>query len=303
MVNETVPAPFFSIILPTYNRRDRIGSAVRSVLNQTFGDWELVIIDDGSTDGTGDAIRTFTDSRIFYQYQENRWPAAARNAGIRRARGRYICFLDSDDQYLENHLSVLYANIVSRNYPDAFFHTFAYQLGEAEMTRKEYDPGDYNKIVIGKNPEINSICISAAVLSVMKFDERLHIHEDAELWGRIAAVYPVLTVPEYTTVTVAHGGSITSDSYIFFKGMEKTYRLVFSDPRNIHSRLAHSVKKQRMDRIKYNVFRYALLEKRYLEAARCVIGYPSIVFFRKFRRLIRSYSYRTLRYALRSIGF
>jgi len=93
--------PFFSIIIPTYNRASMIPKAIESVLQQTFVEWELIIIDDGSIDNTAEIVKTYTDSRIKYIWQENQERSVARNKGISIAKGRYICFLDSDNKYYE----------------------------------------------------------------------------------------------------------------------------------------------------------------------------------------------------------
>jgi len=101
--------PFFSIIIPTYNRASLLGNAVESVLRQSFPYWELLIIDDGSTDATLDSLQPYlTDARVRYYWQPRRERSAARNRGIDLARGRYCCFLDSDDQYLPRHLQTLH---------------------------------------------------------------------------------------------------------------------------------------------------------------------------------------------------
>ena len=92
-------APFFSVVIPTYNRANMISGAIQSVLEQTFKNFELIIIDDGSTDQTAHVIAGFSDERIKYNYQQNTERSQARNNGIKIASGRYICFLDSDDQY------------------------------------------------------------------------------------------------------------------------------------------------------------------------------------------------------------
>ena len=96
--------PKFSIILPTYNRAHLLSTAIESVIAQSITDWELIIIDDGSTDNTKELVFSFQDSRIMYGHQENKGRSIARNAGLQNARGTWICFLDSDDWYLEDHL-------------------------------------------------------------------------------------------------------------------------------------------------------------------------------------------------------
>lgn len=90
-----------SVILPTYNRADLIGRSIQSVLAQTYRDFELIIVDDGSTDNTEEVVRTFDDRRMGYlRHPKNQGAAAARNTGIKMAGGSYIAFQDSDDEWL-----------------------------------------------------------------------------------------------------------------------------------------------------------------------------------------------------------
>ncbi len=100
--------PLVSIILPTFNRASVLGRAIRSVINQTYPAWELLIQDDGSTDDTFEIVRSFSadDSRIRYDYHENIGPSFSRNRGCEASRGSYLTFLDSDDEYLPDHLSL-----------------------------------------------------------------------------------------------------------------------------------------------------------------------------------------------------
>ncbi|MFZ4622535.1 MAG: glycosyltransferase family 2 protein [Bacteroidota bacterium] len=95
-----------SIILCTYNRENLLPLAVRSVLAQSYNDWELIVIDDGSTDNTLAVMKHFLqkDKRIRYHFQTNKGLAAARNAGLRMAKGSFICFVDSDDELAPRHL-------------------------------------------------------------------------------------------------------------------------------------------------------------------------------------------------------
>ncbi|MCB0164573.1 MAG: glycosyltransferase family 2 protein [Anaerolineae bacterium] len=97
-------APFFSVIIPTFNRADVVFRAIQSILNQTFEDFELIIIDDGSTDNTRDIIQAIDDPRLRYVYQENKGVSAARNRGASVARGQILTFLDSDDEALPEWL-------------------------------------------------------------------------------------------------------------------------------------------------------------------------------------------------------
>ena len=97
--------PRFSVVLPTFNRADTLPRAVSSVLAQTMGDLELIVVDDGSTDGTADGLSTL-DPRVNLIRQENRGVSSARNAGLRSSSGELIAFIDSDDEWLPRHLEV-----------------------------------------------------------------------------------------------------------------------------------------------------------------------------------------------------
>jgi glycosyltransferase involved in cell wall biosynthesis len=97
--------PYFSIVLPVFNRETRISFAVQSVLDQTYTSWELLIIDDCSNDKSQEIIKEFRDDRIrVFRNQKNEGPAISRNVGIQNAKGQIISFLDSDDKYYPDFL-------------------------------------------------------------------------------------------------------------------------------------------------------------------------------------------------------
>lgn len=100
-------AGLVSVILPTYNRAQTLARAMRSVLGQTYGNLELIVVDDGSTDNTPELIKQFDDPRIRYvPFEKNRGASAARNEGLRLARGEFIAFQDSDDEWMMDKLAV-----------------------------------------------------------------------------------------------------------------------------------------------------------------------------------------------------
>ncbi len=103
-VDERKFEPIFSVIIPTYNRAHLVTRSIQSVLNQTFSQFELIVVDDGSTDNTDAEVKSIKDIRIRYIYQENRGRSAARNTGVTHAKGLYITFLDSDDEALPEWL-------------------------------------------------------------------------------------------------------------------------------------------------------------------------------------------------------
>jgi glycosyltransferase involved in cell wall biosynthesis len=104
----SLTSPFFSIVIPTYNRADLIAATLRSVHTQEFIDFEVLIIDDGSKDNTAEVVQSFiADARFQYLPKPNEERGVARNYGLARARGEYVLFLDSDDRLHSNHLSTL----------------------------------------------------------------------------------------------------------------------------------------------------------------------------------------------------
>jgi glycosyltransferase involved in cell wall biosynthesis len=104
LIPDSKAGPIFSVIIPTYNRADFVTEAVDSVLRQSFKDYEIIVIDDGSTDTTTEALEQYGRT-ITVMHQANRGVSAARNAGIRKANGTWIAFLDSDDEWNENYLA------------------------------------------------------------------------------------------------------------------------------------------------------------------------------------------------------
>jgi glycosyltransferase involved in cell wall biosynthesis len=105
LVNLDKSGPFVSIIIPTYNRARLLGRAIHSILNQTYPNFEIIVVDDCSSDNTESVVRSFCDERIQYiRHEENKGAVAARNTGIMAARGEYIAFQDSDDEWFSEKL-------------------------------------------------------------------------------------------------------------------------------------------------------------------------------------------------------
>lgn len=120
--------PKVSVIIPTYNRKDYVTEAIDSVLNQTYKDFEVIVVDDGSTDGTGEILKEKYRNKIRYFYKENSGCASARNYGIRNALGEYIAFLDSDDKYLPKKLEDQ-IRILEKNKEIGFVYSDSYSFG------------------------------------------------------------------------------------------------------------------------------------------------------------------------------
>ena len=197
-----------SIILPTYNRAEFIGKALDSVLAQTYGNWECVLIDDGSTDHTRDVLVPFDDPRIRVLRQENRGVSGARNAGIAACRGDVIALLDSDDEWLpvklETQLSYMRDN--------------GYEICQTEEIwirggKRVNQPARYAKPegwFFDRSLEMCLISPSCTMFTrkawddIGPFDEAMPSCEDYDMWLRACLHYPVGLVRE--KLTVKHGG-------------------------------------------------------------------------------------------------
>lgn len=195
--------PFFSIIMPTYNRASLIPKAINSVIGQTFKDWELIIVDDGSTDNTCQIIEAYlSDARIKYIYQHNQERCIARNNGINASKGHFITFLDSDDYFLPQRLELIHKGISTNNDKEEFYYTgicFEDEAGRKE--RKELVNRFYNKydFIISAVIGAPQACIYHTILKRHQFDPRFTVGEDMELWLRIVGDHNVVFLDKQAT--------------------------------------------------------------------------------------------------------
>lgn len=194
----------FSVIIPTYNRCNFLKKAVESILNQTYTQWQLIIVDDGSIDDTEDYIRSLHDERIFYVKQDNHGVAHARNQGIAQARADWICFLDSDDWFLPEKLARTVETI--KEYPDIkIFHTEEvwYQRGallKPKVKHQKPDGDVYTQVLPLCCISISTVAIHRSVFdTVGVFDEAFEACEDYDFWLRATHQFPVKLIPEYLT--------------------------------------------------------------------------------------------------------
>ncbi len=196
--------PFFSIIIPVYNRCELLERAVASVLAQTDPDFELIIVDDGSTDGTAAMVRACGDARVQYIYQPHRGVAAARNQGLARAGGTFAAFLDSDDRWLPEKLERF--RQVIRDFPGVLiFHSEEVwsRRGKRLNPKKKHRKPD--GLAYRQALPLCCISISTAVIhrdvfaDVGLFDESFTACEDYDFWLRATFHYPVKLISEYLT--------------------------------------------------------------------------------------------------------
>jgi glycosyltransferase involved in cell wall biosynthesis len=201
--------PFFSIIIPTYNREEFVNKTVKSFLAQTFTNFEIIIVDDGGSDNSAKMAESFGDQRVHYFWKQNEERGAARNYGAALAKGAYLNFFDSDDIAYQSHLQISY-NIVKNNRPELVFLGFEFvnQHGDALSAVNNFN-GDIVKDIINRNKRnLNSVFIRRDVFNEIKFEENrlLAASEDTLLLCRLVARHKPVFSNVITSAMVEHSG-------------------------------------------------------------------------------------------------
>src|SRR3569832_278273 len=208
--------PVVSIIMPCYNAAAHLPTSVGSVLAQTFPDWELLAVDDGSSDATLAWLQAQTDSRNRPLAQTNQGVSAARNTGLAAARGQYVAFLDADDTWTERFLEKMQASLQHR--PDAVLAYCGWQnLGLPGGRGEPFVPPDYETPDKAKTlfagcrwPIHAAPARREAVLAANGFDPALKNAEDYALWLQVATCAPIVRVPEVLAFYHFHGNGQAS---------------------------------------------------------------------------------------------
>lgn len=229
-------SPFFSVIIPTFNREAKLPICLKSVLSQTFTDFEIVIIDNGSTDNTEKMLLAeYEDSRIQYFWQEGSGsPANPRNQGIRKARGVWVAFLDSDDVWYPEKLENVYNKIQVRSETDVICHNermFDQTNQKTQIishVRKTKDM--YKSMLLGGNclsPSATSIRKSFLTENELFFNESsdFAIVEDYDLWLRLAKNGAVISFIDKTLGDyVVDGDNMIGDWQRYITNLENLYK-------------------------------------------------------------------------------
>lgn len=209
--------PRVSVVIPTYNRGRFIKNAIMSVLAQTYKDYEIIVVDDGSTDDTWKIVKKFGD-KVRYIYQKNRGPSAARNTGIKHANGKYIAFLDSDDRFLPKKLEKQ-MNFIKKNPNCRYLYTWYYNVnskGKRTKLRKSmvFKKREYLQYAL----YIRKFMIRTSTLLVEKkvfektglFNEKYWFSQDWDMWLRIAAYHRGYCIKEPLSEYWHHGNNRSS---------------------------------------------------------------------------------------------
>jgi len=222
--------PRVSVIIPTYNRRAYVQEAIDSVLAQTCTDYEIIVVDDGSTDGTGEVLRERYGSLVVYAWQENQGVSAARNAAIRACTGEFVALLDSDDLWLPRKLERQMAAF--EQHPDT---ALVYSFG-AEIDEKGFELGSgghlgqdlpepdrpFESLLQGCwIPALTAVFRRECLTDVGYFDEGLVGAADWDMWLKIAERWPVVCVPEVLARYRVHAVNMTKMLYATRRAVEE----------------------------------------------------------------------------------
>lgn len=225
----TLPGPGVSVIIPTHNRAFLLPRAVRSVLNQTYAHFELIVVDDASSDNTVDVVNSFADIRIVYvRHSGNRGVSAARNTGIKAAQNKYISFLDDDDELLPAFLEKQVAAI--KNSDGRVGVVYADLITEFD--------GVYRRSIIKKEGDIHrdvlklkfdlpmqSLLIKAECFQIAGlFDEDLITAEDIDMVIRLSRHFHFAHVDQPGVIRHATAGSLCSDIDALIRGFQTLLR-------------------------------------------------------------------------------
>ena len=273
--------PFFSIIIPTYNRAHLIRETIHCVLAQTFADFELILIDDASTDDTASVIQEIDDSRIRYiKNEKNLERSASRNKGIVLAQGEFICFCDSDDHWKPEHLDLIRKTIEDNKFQDAFYFTgmtWCFPDGRQEVIFPK-PTGNLFEYVIKHQIGTPTTCFSKTILNNHVFNTDLKINEDVELFARIVANFNLIQIPVSTVNVQIHNENTKALTKDYISPQIKAIELIFQNPK-LKNKISNPFKKEKRRNLDHQLIRYlAATDQRTklcLKSLRFIFRYPN----------------------------
>ena len=246
-----------SIIIPLYNKSETVKQTIKTVMDQTISNYEINVVDDGSTDNGIELVKEINNPRIRIIEQANRGVSSARNHGIQEARGEWVAFLDADDEWAPTHLESLMS--LSKKYPQCEFTACAYQFSDlygnvkniilnGVPNRDDFILDSYFYVATISSPPIHSSSVmvkKSALQSIGGFPEGVHQGEDLLTWARLAANFKIAYCRKpqsifYTGETSSMGKPkrIPADDDPVGKGLEEIYQ-AHPDLKGIRQYIAH----------------------------------------------------------------
>lgn len=211
--------PLISVIIPSYNHGHYLPTAINSILSQTYKTFEIIIVDDGSTDDTQQIITAFPDIKYFFQ--KNKGLSAARNRGVKESSGQYLIFLDADDWLFPGALKINFEKICQK--PEVAFVAGGYEM--------IYEPNNTSWIIQENVQEMHycrllernflgmhaSILFQKWIFDIFIYDESLQSCEDYDLYLKIVRRYPILCHPQLISVYRIHAENMSHNNALMLK--------------------------------------------------------------------------------------
>lgn len=263
-------SPFFSITIPAYNRAFILEETILSVQAQSFTDWEVIVVDDGSTDNTASLLEKMavSDTRIRYVYQNNAERSVARNNGAAHSKGKYLLFLDSDDAFQPDHLQLLYNLLEGQGFPVCMVFsnvTYLTDKGYEVPEIPTMEKGQEFKYMLLQPITPSRVCVHREVFSTFRFDPQITIVEDMVLWVCIASEFPVFQLEKPSAVYRIHGDNsvdLSRNSYLKrYHGLLRLFN--HADYTEVNAKIPHTIRKHLLAECAFNMARHHEFVKEY----------------------------------------
>jgi glycosyltransferase involved in cell wall biosynthesis len=287
--------PFFSIIIPTYNRSELVKTSIRLLKLQTFNNWECIIVNDGSTDNTKKIIEEHikNEKRFILINQKNSERSIARNNGAKKATGDYLIFLDSDDYFESNHLDDLYKEILKDNSSHSMYFTNGkYSLNDSKKIILNEDviypiPIDYflNNSVIPAR-----VCLKKNLFDIYSFDPNAIIVEDTVLWTEILDKEKIKFIPITSVIYNIHDdNSVNIQKYNAYLKRLSGLKILFNQ-KPVGRKIDAKIKRKHVNRCFLGISEYYCFQNNKLCAIywilKSIIYYPDLEVKHKLAKLL-----------------
>lgn len=224
--------PKVSVIIPTYNRANYICEAIDSVLNQTFQDFEIIVVDDGSTDNTREVLEQY-NKRIKYFYKTNGGEASARNLGVERSNGEYIAFLDSDDLWLPDKLKKQ-MTVFEKNSDIGLVYAQVYSIDKNGHLTGQIKPAkparNLNDLLDGHRISMMTVVVKKTdLLKAGLFDKEIKVAVDTDMWIRLARNIKIDFIEEPLAKYRWHSNNISNSIEEMYLGHIKIFKKILTD--------------------------------------------------------------------------
>ncbi len=288
--------PFFSIVIPTYNRCELVKKCILSIQDQTFKDWECIVINDGSTDNTHTEIADFikSDARITLINQLNSERAISRNNGAKIAKGEYFIFIDSDDSFEKEHLQNLHISIQAEDQIHEMYFTNGKYLranNTQELIIKDTIPSPIPIDFFLSNSVVPArVCLHHSIFNTHSFDPRTIIVEDTVLWTEILDNHRVKYLPVTSVMYHLHeNNSVNIEKHNAYLQRLNGLKVLFYK-KNVGDKIPNATKRKHLNRCYFGISDYYAFQDKKIKSIywilKSIILFPELDLKHKFVSLL-----------------